>query len=247
MDCRTITLGRAVGRNPVRDHRPCPRALSAPSRPRTPDRAFDAQRARQYRCLEARRLHGHSGDQRGGLAGRGPAARTLRQRRPVHRQHQGTPFELLRRWLRRACLDGRSGLRTPFEICCQGSCRGRRRMRRGCDLSRDGRTAVLLTRGKPALSALGGGGHRDDRDARGQIGARGGAALRPACHGHRLRLLARRGRGGRRCACRHADGGEFAARPQGGGSLLQGPARKAYSIAHRPGAGRCGDHRPCQA
>ena len=190
MDCGTVALGRSLRRDPVRHHRACSRAVPAAPWTRSSHRPLDARFTRQYRCAQARWLHRYPRGQRGRFAVGRAGTGQVRHRRPVHRQHQGSPIELFRGRVRCACLHGRSGVRPPVQTRCESRRRSRGRMHRGRDLSRHGGAAVFHPRRKPALSPLGRRSNRHDRNARGPAGPRGGAALCPAGDGDRLRLLA---------------------------------------------------------
>ena len=85
--------------------------VPAAARARPPHPAVGDQLPRQHRRAEARRRHRPHLAVRRRLAARGAAARRLRARRPVHRPHLRAREELLRHRLRRACVDGASGLR----------------------------------------------------------------------------------------------------------------------------------------
>ena len=110
----------APGRKPVRPdlgrilfrhaRRPA-RRVSAAARPRACIAALGDQFSRQYRRAEALRRHRHRLAVGGRQPARGFRARRFRRDRSVRRPHLRPREELFRTGLRRACLDGASGLR----------------------------------------------------------------------------------------------------------------------------------------
>ena len=119
----------------------------------------------------------------------------------------------------------------------------RRRWRAAAAYRRDRRPAILDPRRKPALPAVGRRRDRHDRHARGQARPRGRAALRLGRHGHRLRLLARRVRAGRRRRDRRPAPRQCR-RPRGGwSSSWPAACRRARALADRHQSRLRPDHR----
>ena len=103
-------VGRAVRRAAHRrDRRPAGRVPAAP-RQGPPAVALRHQLPRQYRRAQARRRHRSRLAVGLRLVQGGAAARHLRAGRPVRRPHPQARELVLRQGLRRACLDGASGL-----------------------------------------------------------------------------------------------------------------------------------------
>ena len=167
-------------------------------------------------CLRAQGGGGDAGavGLGGRLAARGDAAGRPRAGRSVHRQDLPAGLHLLRRrrgrtrLLRRADLRGvqrRGGGGGGRDGRARGPGRRAPRVPRaggwqaaapGRHLRLHGGAAVLHPRRVAAAPELGRRSHRHDRGDRGEALPRGGALLRLAGAGHRLRLLARRGGGG---------------------------------------------------
>ncbi len=158
----------------------------------------DDQLSRQHRRAEAGRRHRRHRRLGLRLVPRGAVSRPVRAGRPVRGPHLRAPDELLRRRLRRPCADGAS------DLAAVARARRRRRRRRGDRLPQrrnlplHGRAAILDARRVARLQGARPRRHRHDRGDRGQARARSGTALRRRRHGHRLRLLARGARAGRR-------------------------------------------------
>ena len=138
--------------------------------------------------------------------------------RPVCRSHLSARELVLRQGLRRACLDGASGLAASAH-----SSGGRRRSRKHSVRARrhlcvHRGPAILHARRNPDLQGARLFGDRHDQHAGSQAGARGGDLLRERRHGDRFRLLAprsRRGHGQRHhcgAECQRRQGGHLVAR-----------------------------------
>ena len=149
-------VGSTFGPDPARADRRYRAPLSAPPRPRPSDSAARSERARQYRCHEALRLHRSACYLLGRLAARGAGTGQVRRRRSIHRPYSAAPTELLRHRHGCARFDGRAGLPALVRLCRNGGHGSRRGGEQGRDLSGDGRSAILDPRGKPALSSMGG-------------------------------------------------------------------------------------------
>ncbi len=94
--------------------------------------------------------------------------------------------------LRRACVDGASGLAAPAHPSRRGRDGRRHRRRARRHLCLHGGAAILDARRKPHLQAARLFGDRHDQHAGGQARPRGRDLLRDRRHGDRLRLLASR-------------------------------------------------------
>ena len=151
-DCEP--LGRAFGAGAARHHRRPAGRVSAAPRPGSPAVAVRHQLPRQYRRAETRRRHRPRLAVGLRLVQGGTAARHLRAGRPVHRPHPQARKLVLRQGLRRACVDGASGIAAAAHPS-----RRRRRGRGDRDRARrhlclHGRSAILQLRRKHDLQGV---------------------------------------------------------------------------------------------
>src|SRR6516225_8751480 len=180
--------------------------LCAPPWARPRAAALRDRLSRQYRRAKALRRHRHRIAFRGRQPARRFSAWRFHRRRSVHRPHLCAAKELLRQGLRRARVDGASGLQQDRG---RAGCRrnpGRYRAQAWRYLHCYGGAAILEPCRKRALP------HLEMRRDRNDQYARGRDLLRDRRDGHRLRLLA----SGPRCGHRR-HGRRVSARQRGKG------------------------------